>query len=59
VCYPNCEGSARVPVLTANDFLCFFNAYVANSSYANCDGFGGLTASDFQCFIESYLQGCF
>jgi hypothetical protein len=54
-CYPNCDG---VGGLTANDFSCFLNAYVAAESYANCDGVGGLTANDFSCFLNSYVAGC-
>jgi len=57
-CYANCDGSVGSPVLTANDFQCFMDQFVAGSSYANCDGVGGLTANDFQCFIDRYVAGC-
>ncbi len=60
-CYPNCDQSTSNPLLTANDFQCFLNAYAANSSYANCDGSTNnpvLTANDFQCFLNSYAGGC-
>jgi hypothetical protein len=57
-CYPNCDGSTTTPVLTANDFGCFLNAFAAGLSYANCDGVGGLTANDFSCFLTSYAAGC-
>lgn len=60
-CYANCDGSPAQPVLTANDFQCFINAYAAGSSYANCDGSTAapvLTANDFQCFINAYAGGC-
>ncbi len=29
VCYANCDQSTSTPVLTANDFQCFLNAYAA------------------------------
>jgi hypothetical protein len=57
-CYANCDQSATCPVLTANDFVCFFAAYNTATSYANCDGMGGLTASDFYCFLSAYANGC-
>ena len=28
-CYPNCDGSTVVPILNANDFLCFLNKFAA------------------------------
>ncbi len=60
-CYANCDGSTVQPVLTANDFQCFINAYAAGASTANCDGSTVqpvLTANDFQCFINKYAAGC-
>jgi hypothetical protein len=57
-CYANCDQSTMVPLLTANDFMCYLRAYVSGSSYANCDGVGGLTAGDFICFLSSYTNGC-
>ncbi len=57
-CYPNCDASTGTPLLTANDFQCFLNAFAAGSPYANCDAVGGLTANDFQCFLNSFATGC-
>ncbi len=60
-CYANCDGSTSAPLLTANDFQCFLNAYAANDSYANCDGSTStpiLTANDFQCFLNTFAAGC-
>lgn len=60
-CYPNCDGSTVAPTLTANDFLCFINAYAAANPYANCDGSSGspiLTANDFLCFLNAFANGC-
>ncbi len=60
-CYANCDGSSVPPVLTANDFQCFINAYAAGQSYANCDGSTAtpvLTANDFQCFLNTFATGC-
>jgi hypothetical protein len=54
-CYADCDG---IGGLTANDFQCFLNAYVAGQSSADCDGVGGLTANDFQCFLNAYVAGC-
>ncbi len=60
-CYANCDGSTSLPVLTANDFQCFLNAFAANDTYANCDASTTapiLTANDFQCFLNAYAAGC-
>jgi glucose/arabinose dehydrogenase len=61
-CYPNCDASTVPPVLTPNDFLCFFNQFVAGEEhYANCDGSTVapvLTANDFLCYINRYVAGC-
>lgn len=60
-CYPNCDGSTATPMLTAEDFQCFLNAYASGSEYANCDGSSAnplLTANDFQCFFNKYAAGC-
>lgn len=61
VCYPNCDSSTATPLLTANDFQCFMNAFVAMNSYANCDGSTVpplLNANDFQCYLNKYASGC-
>jgi hypothetical protein len=60
-CLANCDNSAGVPVLTANDFQCFLTRYAAGEPAANCDGSTGtpaLTANDLQCFLNAYLVGC-
>ncbi|MBX3377867.1 MAG: PQQ-dependent sugar dehydrogenase [Phycisphaeraceae bacterium] len=60
-CWANCDGSTGTPLLTANDFQCFLNAYSSQNPYANCDGSTGsptLTANDFQCFLNKYANGC-
>ena len=60
-CYANCDLSAAAPVLTANDFQCFLNAFAMGASYANCDGsttIPVLTANDFQCFLNAFAAGC-
>ncbi len=60
-CYANCDQSTIAPVLTANDFQCFLNAFAAASLGANCDGSTTsptLTANDFQCFLNAYAAGC-
>jgi hypothetical protein len=60
-CYANCDGSSTSPVLTANDFQCFLNAFAAAETYANCDGSTAvpvLTANDFQCFLNAFAAGC-
>jgi hypothetical protein len=31
-CYANCDGSTNPPILNANDFRCFLNAYAAGCS---------------------------
>lgn len=60
-CYANCDDSTTPPILNANDFQCFLNAYAAGQSYANCDGAMStpiLTANDFQCFLNRFAAGC-
>ena len=60
-CYANCDNSAGVPLLTANDFTCFVNAFAAGSPSANCDGSTQaptLTSNDFVCFVNAYAVGC-
>ncbi len=60
-CYPNCDNSSIPPILTANDFQCFLNAFAASNPYANCDGSSAvplLTANDFQCFLINFAAGC-
>jgi hypothetical protein len=60
-CTTNCDGSSVLPVLNANDFQCFLNAFAAGQSYANCDGSTTppvLTGNDFQCFLDKFAAGC-
>lgn len=60
-CYANCDGSTTAPVLSANDFNCFLNAFAAGDSYANCDGSTTapvLSANDFNCFLNAFAAGC-
>ncbi len=60
-CYANCDGSIAPPVLNANDFQCFLNAYASGLPSANCDASTAppvLNANDFQCFLNKYAAGC-
>jgi YVTN family beta-propeller protein len=60
-CYANCDGSHSVPLITANDFVCFLTMYAAGNPQANCDGSTVqpiLTANDFTCFITQVAAGC-
>lgn len=65
-CYANCTGGTAVPVLTAEDFQCFLNAYATGcldplNCYANCDRSTAtpfLNVNDFQCFFNQYAIGC-
>jgi len=60
-CYANCDNSTASPVLTANDFQCFLNAFASSAAYANCDESTAnpvLTANDFQCFLNKFAAGC-
>ncbi len=60
-CYANCDASTTPPVLTANDFQCFLNAFAAQAPGANCDESTTapvLTANDFQCFLNKFAAGC-
>ena len=61
ICYANCDCSTGSPLLTANDFQCFLNAFSGSAATANCDGSTVapvLTANDFQCFLNAYSSGC-
>jgi hypothetical protein len=60
-CYANCDQSTSDPILNANDFQCFLNAFAANDPYANCDQSTTapvLNANDFQCFLNAFAAGC-
>ena len=60
-CYANCDSSTAQPILNANDFQCFLNAFAAGDSYANCDNSSAnpvLNANDFQCFLNTFAAGC-
>jgi hypothetical protein len=54
-CYPDCDADSQ---LSANDFVCYLNAYTLGQSYADCDAVPGLTANDFVCFLNRYTTGC-
>lgn len=69
-CYPNCDGSTELPVLSSPDFACFAQRFVQAqalpsaqqpTAYANCDGstvFPVLNSLDFSCFLSRYRAGC-
>jgi hypothetical protein len=60
-CYADCDGTTVPSILSANDFVCFLNRFVAGSPYANCDGSTTppiLSANDFQCFLKQFAAGC-
>jgi hypothetical protein len=66
-CYANCDGSSVPPILNANDFQCFLNAFAGSvpvgqfAGYANCDGSSIapiMNANDFQCFLNAFAAGC-
>lgn len=60
-CYANCDRSSEVPILNANDFVCFLGAFAAGLSFANCDGSDiepVLSANDFLCFLNAFVVGC-
>src|ERR1043165_9372695 len=60
-CYPNCDASTTAPVLNANDFSCFLNAFAQGQTRANCDGSTTapvLNANDFSCFVNAFAVGC-
>lgn len=60
----NCDGSTAVPILNANDFICFFNEFAARYPYANLDGSSvmpAINANDFNTFLGVYAAeggGC-
>jgi sugar lactone lactonase YvrE len=61
MCDANCDGSTTPPILNANDFTCFLNAFAAGRDYANCDGSTTppiLNANDFACFLNKFSAGC-
>lgn len=65
-CYANCTNGTVMPVLTAEDFQCFLNAYAVGcldplNCYANCDRSTAapfLNVNDFQCFLNQFSSGC-
>jgi hypothetical protein len=60
-CYANCDGSASVPVLNINDFVCFQQKFASGDSFANCDGSTTspvLNVNDFVCFQQRFASGC-
>jgi hypothetical protein len=57
-CQADCDASGG---LTANDFHCFLNTFIAGDPYANCDGSTtppALNANDFQCYLNRFAVGC-
>ncbi len=61
MCYANCDHSTSPPILNANDFQCFLNAFAVGNSLANCDNSTSpptLNANDFQCFLNRFAAGC-
>jgi hypothetical protein len=53
--------SGVMPVLNANDFVCFLNRFGAGEAWANCDGSTNqpvLNVADFVCFMNKYAAGC-
>ncbi len=61
LCYVNCDRSNGIPILSANDFMCFLNRFAAGDRYANCDGSTTppvLSANDFQCFLNTFAGYC-
>jgi hypothetical protein len=59
LCYANCDDSTTPPVLSPNDFMCFFNWFALGDTRANCNGVHGFQADDFICFVNSYASGCY
>ena len=60
-CYANCDASTTPPILNANDFSCFLNAFATGQPYANCDESTTapvLNANDFSCFLNAFAVGC-
>jgi hypothetical protein len=55
VCYGDCD---RDGVLTAADFGCFQNRFVAADPWADCNVDGVLTVQDFGCFQAGFVAGC-
>jgi Immunoglobulin domain len=57
-CYADCDQSTGSGVLDIFDFLCFQDAFVGFSPYADCDGDGLLNIFDFLCFQNAFTAGC-
>jgi hypothetical protein len=58
-CSANCDGSTVQPVLTANDLICAFNAWVANDPIGDLDGLAGIYGpSEFTAFLTAFYNGC-
>ncbi|MBX3376631.1 MAG: hypothetical protein KF678_06470 [Phycisphaeraceae bacterium] len=65
-CYADCDNTAGSHRLTANDFQCFLNRFVARlgptltgrDPYADCNQDRLFNAADFQCFLAKFVAGC-
>jgi hypothetical protein len=57
-CAPNIDHSTQAPLLNANDYMAFMNAYAAGSSEADINGDGDLNVADFTAFGNAYAVGC-
>jgi hypothetical protein len=57
-CYADCDNSQGAKRLTANDFVCYLNRYVARDPYANCDVNATIEVNDFICYLNKFAAGC-
>jgi len=54
-CAPDCDGNGLLDLF---DFLCFVNAFNAQSSVADCTQDGLFDLFDFLCFVNEFNAGC-
>lgn len=54
-CTADCDGNGDLNVL---DFVCFQQAWVAQSPKGDCDGNGVYDVLDFVCFQGEFTEGC-
>jgi len=57
-CYADCSVGTGVGVLDIFDFLCFQDAFVTMTPYADCTGEGTFDIFDFLCFQDAFIAGC-
>lgn len=54
-CYADCDGNGALNIF---DYICFGQAFAAQSGYADCDNSGSFNIFDYICYGSEYSAGC-